>query len=214
MPEPAQERETQHLEAFSDGVFAIAITLLVLEIRPPHLAEGEVLSGALLRLWPSYAAYAFSFLMIGILWVNHHSFFRLFRRVNHTFLVMNVFFLMFVSFIPFPTAVLADHLKEHELQTAVTFYTLGLALPVLVWLGMWLYGSRQYRLIDQRLEPAFVTFLTRQYAISNALYVGAVLVSLVSAALGLAICVGISLLYLIPPRQPRYRDLAPTPAQR
>jgi uncharacterized membrane protein len=66
MPETAQERETQRLEAFSDGVFAITITLLVLEIKVPHLEEGATLSGALLRLWPSYAAYAFSFLMIGI----------------------------------------------------------------------------------------------------------------------------------------------------
>jgi uncharacterized membrane protein len=206
MTETAQERETQRLEAFSDGVFAIAITLLVLEIRVPHLEEGEILSGALLRLWPSYAAYAFSFLMIGIFWVNHHSFFRLFRRVNHAFLVMNVFFLMFVSFIPFPTAVLADHLKESELQTAVTFYTLGLALPVLMWFGMWLYGSRQYRLIDPRLAPSYVMSLTRQYAVSNALYISAVLISLVSAVLGLVICVGLSLLYLFPPKQPRYRD--------
>jgi uncharacterized membrane protein len=120
---------------------------------------------------------------------------------------MNVFFLMFVLFIPFPTAVLADHLKESELQTAATFYTLGLALPVLMWFGMWLYGSRQYRLIDPRLAPSYVMSLTRQYAVSNVLYVGAVLISLVSAVLGLVICVGLSLLYLFPPKQPRYRDL-------
>ncbi len=78
---------TQRIEAFSDGVFAIAITLLVLEIKVPHLdgADGESLSAALLRLWPSYFGYVFSFVMIGIYWANHHYIFHLYKqsRVYH-----------------------------------------------------------------------------------------------------------------------------------
>jgi uncharacterized membrane protein len=208
MPESSNERETQRLEAFSDGVFAIAITLLILEIKVPHLEGDESLANALLRLWPSYGAYAFSFWVIGIFWVNHHSFLKLFRRVNHGFLVLNVFFLALVSFLPFPTSVLAEYLTDPaRRQNAVTFYTLGLFLPVLCWLSMWLYGNAR-SLTDARLEPGYVRFMTRQYIVSNVLYLIAVLASLLNAALGMAICVGLTFLYFLPQRSPAYREAA------
>ncbi len=206
MPESSNERETQRLEAFSDGVFAIAITLLILEIKVPHLEEGESLAKALLNLWPSYGAYAFSFWVIGIFWVNHHSFFKLFRRVNHGFLLLNVLFLALISFIPFPTSVLAEYVTDPaRRQNAVTFYTLGLLLPVLCWLAMWVYGNA-HKLTDARLDPEYIRFLTRQYMVSNVLYLIAVLASLVNAALGMAICVTLSILYFLPQRAPSYRE--------
>ncbi len=206
MPESSTERETQRLEAFSDGVFAIAITLLILEIKVPHLEEGESLANALLHLWPSYGAYAFSFWVIGIFWVNHHSFFKLFRRVNHGFLLLNVLFLALISFIPFPTSVLAEYVTDPaRRQNAVTFYTLGLLLPVLCWLAMWVYGNA-HKLTDARLDPEYVRFLTRQYMVSNVLYLIAVLASLVNAALGMAICVTLSILYFLPQRSPSYLE--------
>jgi uncharacterized membrane protein len=207
MPESSTERETQRLEAFSDGVFAIAITLLILEIKVPHLEEGQSLAKALLNLWPSYGAYAFSFWVIGIFWVNHHSFFKLFRRVNHGFLLLNVLFLAAISFIPFPTSVLAEYLRDPaRMRNAVTFYALSMCFPVLAWFSMWLYGSRRYRLIDERLEPGYVRFMTRQYAISNVVYIAAVLVSFFSATLGLAMEIGLSLLYFLPQRSPSYLE--------
>lgn len=205
MPEVSTERETQRLEAFSDGVFAIAITLLILEIKVPHLEAGESLSKALLQLWPSYGAYAFSFWVIGIFWVNHHSFFKLFRRVDHGFLLLNVLFLAMISFIPFPTSVLAEYLTDPaRMQNAVTFYTLSMCLPVLSWLSMWRYGNA-HKLTDSRLEPEYITFLTRQYAVSNLLYIVAVLVSLVNATLGLAIEIVLAFLYFLPQPAPSYR---------
>jgi uncharacterized membrane protein len=206
MPESNNERETQRLEAFSDGVFAIAITLLILEIKVPHLEEGESLANALLHLWPSYGAYAFSFWVIGIFWVNHHSFFKLFRRVNHGFLLLNVLFLALISFIPFPTSVLAEYVTDPaRRQNAVTFYTFSMCLPVLCWIAMWLYGNARH-LTDHRLEPAYVRFMTRQYAVSNVLYISAPLVSLLNATLGMAICIGLSFLYFLPQRAPSYRE--------
>ena len=94
------------VETFSDGVFAIAITLLILIIQPPR--SGAHLGHELLRLWPSYLAYAISFLTIGIMWVNHHTIFRHIERVDRTFLLLNLMLLMLVAFVPFPTRIAAE----------------------------------------------------------------------------------------------------------
>src|SRR5215510_4445653 len=122
--------ETQRIEAFSDGVFAIAITLLIIEIGVPHVSSEESLSKALGDLWPKYFAYVLSFVMIGIYWANHHSFFRLFVRADHYFLMLNVLFLMAIAFLPFPTAVLGEYLDDPgQRDIAVSLYALGLLLP-------------------------------------------------------------------------------------
>ena len=119
------EKETGRVEAFSDGVFAIAITLLVLEIKVPklpHTVSSEALASALLDLWPSYLAFLLSFFAILIMWINHHGLFNLVRRVNHSFLYANGFLLLLVSFVPFPTSVLAEYLDGRALNTAAAFY--------------------------------------------------------------------------------------------
>jgi uncharacterized membrane protein len=98
--------ETARVEAFSDAVFAIAITLLVLEIRVPQpdlTGHGSTLLPALLGLWPSYLGYLLSCVTIGVMWVNHHSMFVLIRRTDRYFQLISVFFLMCIAFLPFPT---------------------------------------------------------------------------------------------------------------
>src|SRR2546430_17338014 len=104
------------VEAFSDGVFAIAITLLILEIRVPH-GDGGLWAG-LLALWPSYIAFLMSFVVILIMWVNHHELLRMVRRVNYPFLFANGFLLLTVTFIPFPTAVVAANLATPRSEAA------------------------------------------------------------------------------------------------
>src|SRR6266508_6635829 len=159
--------ETQRIEAFSDGVFAIAITLLIIEIGVPQVTGNESLSDKLGDLWPSYGAYVLSFVMIGIYWANHHSFFRLFVRTDHYFLMLNVFFLMAIAFLPFPTAVLGEYLNDSvERDSAVRLYSLGLLLPAFGWIVVWLYASAR-GLGDERLEPQYLRFLTVQYLLSN-----------------------------------------------
>lgn len=188
---------TQRIEAFSDGVFAIAITLLIIEIGVPHLDGGESLEHALRELWPQYGAYVLSFVMIGIYWANHHAFFKLFVRTDHVFL-------MCTAFLPFPTAVLGEYLDNvDERQAAVTLYALGLLLPAFGWLAVWLYAC-WHRLTDERLAPSFLRFLTLQYLLSNAFNAVALAVSFASAFAALAICIGLTLLYLLPPRPARY----------
>jgi uncharacterized membrane protein len=152
------ENANIRIEFFSDAVFAIAITLLILEIKVPLLHSAEVsrnLGTALLDLYPSYFGYVFSFLMIGIYWANHHRIFKLYRRGDDILVLLNIFFLMCVAFLPFPTAVLAEYLMHPEQrQTAVTFYTFGLFLPAFAWLLMWLYASLGHRLVDEKLDQS------------------------------------------------------------
>src|SRR3989454_9603804 len=104
------------VEAFSDGVFAIAITLLILEIRVPRVEHG--LWAGLLALWPSYIAFLLSFVVILIMWVNHHELLRMVRAVNYPFLFANGFLLLTVTFVPFPTAVVAAYLATPDARVA------------------------------------------------------------------------------------------------
>ena|SRR2546423_1656473 len=196
---------TQRIETFSDGVFAIAITLLIIEIGVPRVSGGQSLGHALGDLWPNYFAYVLSFAIIGIYWANHHSFFRLFTHTDHVFLLLNILFLMCIAFLPFPTAVLGEYLDNAaERQTAVSFYAFGLLLPAFGWLAVWLYGHL-HGLVDERLDPAYVRQLTVQYLFSNVFYTIALVLSFLSVWAALAVSVGLTLLYLLPPRQPRYR---------
>jgi len=215
--EPQEELSTQRIEAFSDGVFAIAITLLILEIKIPHLHEGgetRRLASALYLLWPAYGAYILSFVTVGIYWANHNFVFKLYQRTDHVFNLLNVLFLMCVSFLPFPTAVLAEYLTEpEEKHTAVSLYAFGLLLPAVAWLMMWLYASYRYRLIERRLDPGFVQLLTWQYLFSISLYLGAWLVSFWNGPISLALMIVLTLLYLLPPKKPVYRR-APSAEER
>jgi len=198
------EEGTQRLEAFSDGVFAIAITLLIIEIGVPVVTSDEGLSYELRHLWPEYFAYILSFVTIGIYWANHNSFFRMFVRTDHYFLMLNVFFLMAVAFLPFPTAVLGEYLDDDpERKTAVAFYILGLALPAAGWLSMWLY-ARWDELVDETLDPRYMRFLTLQYIGSVGTYLVALGIALWQPYVGLAISAGLTALYLLPPRPRQY----------
>src|SRR5438132_5145580 len=119
--------DTGRLETFADGVMAIAITLLILEVRvplPPHRHPPELLhwslSSALAEQWPSYAGFVVSFLTLGVIWVNHHEMFKLIERATRGFLMLNVVFLMTISFLPFPTALVADYIRNPDGRRAAT----------------------------------------------------------------------------------------------
>src|SRR3954462_3462132 len=127
---PSVHRDTGRLEAFSDGVFAITITLLVLEIKAP--TDYENLLHGLGALWPSYLAYAVTFLFIGQVWTNHHVMFDHIRAADRTVLLLNTILLMVVAFLPFATSVLADALRNGEGQrTAVGFYGIAFGVTAL-----------------------------------------------------------------------------------
>lgn len=197
------ERGTERIEAFSDGVFAIAITLLILDVRVPHTdstAHPTGLLATLIGLWPSYFAYLLSFVMIGIYWANHHYVFKLFTKTNHTLNLLNLLFLLTISFLPFPTATLGAFLLiEADRTVATAFYALGLLLPALTWLFIWLYATANGRLVGDRIDPPFLHRLTMQYSTTVVIYAATVLLALVDFRIGLGLCVGLTLLYLLPP---------------
>ena len=128
--------------------------------------------------------------MIGIYWANHHYIFRLYERSDHAFVLLNILFLMCISFLPFPTAVLAEHIAHPgQRQNAIPLYALGLLLPAFAWFLVWWYASRRNRLLNPDLDPGFVKSLTKTFAASVVLYSAALLISLWSGLASLAVCV-------------------------
>jgi len=142
--------------ALSDGVFAIAITLLVIQIALPATAEADVLPSALLRLWPRYLAYVLSFLVIARFWVAHHLAFRLIARYDSMLVWLNLLLLMFVAFLPFPTAVLGEHLAA---PPAAVLYATAVGLTSAASAGFWWYSSGRSWLLKSGLDPLQVKIL-------------------------------------------------------
>ena len=196
--------ETFRLEAFADAVFAIAITLLVIEIRlPPHeevLRIGGV-GPALLHLWPSYVGYLISFIVIGIMWANHHNMMKLIDRVDHGFITLTLLLLLCIAFLPFPTAVMAEHLADsdpHERAVAVAFYCGCFTLTGIFYFLVWWHAARGRRLIASHVPDEAVRAITRAYAPGSLLYLTATLLAFVHIGLSLAIVVGLAVLYMMP----------------
>jgi uncharacterized membrane protein len=170
-----RDNETARIETFSDGVFAIAITLLVLEIRVPEVGEDESLLEALVELWPSYLGYGISFLVLGTVWANHHNRFRYIVRSDHVLLFINLVFLMCNAFIPFSTALLAEYMQGSEVERtiAVAVYSGTLAVTAIFFTLLWLYAAGNYSLVDPNLDPALLRAMTRRFVVGMVLYIAA-----------------------------------------
>jgi uncharacterized membrane protein len=167
------EKETGRLEAFSDGVFAIAITLLILEIRVPAPGEGDAarsLVAALGDLWPSYLAYVLSFLVIAVMWVNHHHLFKHITRTDNLLMFLNSLLLMVITFVNFSTALLADYLGHPEEQVAALVYAGTMVVISILFNILWRYASANNRLLARNADPAMVTAITRGYRWGPILY--------------------------------------------
>ena len=158
-----KETGTSRLETFSDGVFAIAATLLVLEFAVKKGASAPSLSYQLLhQLWPSYLAYATSFLTIAIIWINHHHVMETIERVDRTFLFITSLLLLVVAFIPFPTALVAHSLQTHSDERAAVYaYGITLLLMAIVFNVLWTYARRNRRLISEDFPQARIRAVTQ-----------------------------------------------------
>lgn len=180
---------TTRLEAFTDGVFAIAITLLVIELRPPDLEEGERLASALWQLWPNYLAYLVSFLNIGVMWMNHHRMFAQVVRVDGTLLVLNLALLLCAAFIPFPTAVVAEHLREggEAASTALALYGGVILLTACAFTALFAWITHDDHLLDRQVPAPVVRASRVRFSIGLAAYAMAFGLSWVSAPLALAL---------------------------
>jgi uncharacterized membrane protein len=187
------------IEAFSDGVFAIAATLLVLEIHVPEPGAEGGLGHALLDEWPAYASYVVSFAVIGIIWVNHHSVFDHLRHVDRTLLFLNLLLLLWVALLPFPTNLLATYMHEGgaDERIAGVVYTGTMALMGLSFGALWRYAVRR-GLLGDGLSDEEIRTRTRNFTIGGPIYLVAMLVALVSAPVSLAINAALAVFYAVP----------------
>jgi len=187
------------LEAFSDGVFAIAITLLVLDLHVPKPGSGS-LGHELLSQWPQYAAYAVSFLTIGIIWINHHAAFSRLRTVDHAILIWNLLLLLTVGVLPFTTSLMATYLKEgsgEDLAAAIYGASFLLMGVVFVLANRFILFRRPGALKEPVSEEA--ARRTLGYAALGVVpYLVATVLAFVSPYLTLAICAGCAVYYSLP----------------
>jgi uncharacterized membrane protein len=191
-------RDTMRLVAFSDGVFAITITLLVLEIRPP--TDDKNLLHGLVALWPSYLAYAVTFLFIGQVWANHHVMFDHIRTADRIVLLLNTVLLMVVAFLPFATSVLAEALRSgHDERTAVGLYGIAFDVTALTFNAVWQYARRQ-RLLSEALSPTGVTAIGRRFQLALAWLATGALLGVLLPVLGVAVIVAFNAFYWLPIR--------------
>ena len=196
MADDAVERDTGRLVAFSDGVFAITVTLLVLEIRPPE--DDEALLHGLLELWPSYLAYAVTFLFIGQVWANHHVMFDHIRLADRGVLLLNTLLLMVVAFLPFATSVLADAFRSgHGQHTAAVFYALAFDAAALTFNAVWQYARRRH-LLSPGLGAAGATAIGRRFGLAVGWLSAGALVGALVPAFGVAVIAAFNLFYWLP----------------
>ncbi|GGO89949.1 TMEM175 family protein [Wenjunlia tyrosinilytica] len=179
--------DSGRVEAFSDGVFAIAITLLVLEIKVPPGA-GDDLWAALGHQWPSYAAYAVSFIVIGIMWANHHTVFGFIARVDRGLLFINLLLLMVVAALPWPTALLAEYLREDKAShVAAAVYSGFMVAHAATFQALWWWVTRTGHLFDERVDVPGARATRLRFALGSVVYPITVGLSFVSAPLTLAV---------------------------
>ena len=189
-------RDTMRLVAFSDAVFAITITLLVLEIRPP--TDDENLLHGLLALWPSYLAYAVTFLFIGQVWANHHVMFDHIRGADRLVLLLNTLLLMVVAFLPFATSVLAEALRSSDGErTAVVFYGIAFGVTALTFNAVWQY-SCSHGLLSEALGTAGATAISRRFQFALAWLATGALLGALLPVLGVAVIAAFNAFYWLP----------------
>lgn len=198
---PPEEKETGRLEAFSDGIFGIAMTLLVLGLAVPTVEAANsrgptnaALLAALAHQWPSYLTYFISFATVLVMWVHHHAVFKLVHRVDSVLLFSNGFLLLLITIVPFPTAVVAEYLRTPAANVAAAFYSgtfvlISLGFSVLRW------AATRQEMLDPRAPEDCVRGLRRGYLVGPPFYILATLVAFVRPWLCLAICGGLWLFW-------------------
>jgi uncharacterized membrane protein len=190
--------ETARIEAFSDGVMAIAITLLILNLKVPSGSEGH-LGMALARQWPTYAAFLISFAFIGIMWVNHHRLFNHIRRSDNWLLFLNLLLLLGITIVPFPTALLAAHYGTTTDRTVAAAVFNGTYVLLAVSFNMlWHHAVRAGLLDDATQESA--DGISRQYAVGPIAYLLCFGLTWVSVPASLILNIGLAIFFAIPPR--------------
>lgn len=198
------EKETTRVEAFSDGVFAIAITLLVLGLVEPHL-EANTTNTELLRelwhIWPSYLGFIISFTTILIMWINHHEIFRLVGKVNKSFLISNGVLLMMITFINFPTKVFSSQLQS-ESAMAGTAFLMGSYVLVAVAFQWWWREAKKLK--KDNVPDEVIDKVSRSYALGIPGYIICLVTAFIWIPLSIALFAVLSVFWIAFLRVPMY----------
>ncbi len=189
--------DSRRVEALADGIFAIAMTLLVLELHVPMLAataSSGAVASALVHDWAKFATYGGSFFILGVLWIGHHNQFHYIRRADRPFLWINIFYLLCVGFVPYCTALLGTFMWN---RTAVVVYGVVLIMTGLTLHWEWVYAAG-HGLLGEEATPPVVRAAGHRVLYGLAAYAVAVAIAFVSTPACLALYVLIPLLYLRP----------------
>jgi uncharacterized membrane protein len=179
---PQNRLALERLVFFSDAVFAIAITILVLDIRLPTSADSasnHELLLSLASLWQEYLAFFISFWVIGLFWISHHRKFLYIQRIDNQLLTLNLLMLMMVAFIPFPTAVLSENVNF----TATAFYALTIILASLSGVMVWWHAARNHRLVDPNLDRRQIWLEVSLHLATIAIFIISIAVAVLDAGL-------------------------------
>jgi uncharacterized membrane protein len=191
------QRDPARVVAFSDAVIAIAVTLLVLEIRPPH--DTRHLVHGLVTLWPSYLAYGITFMLIGQVWANHHIMFDHIRSADRVVLFLNTVLLMDIAFLPFAASVLAQSFRDGQGQrTAVVFHGIAFELAAILFNVMWWYARYDRRLLAATIDSAGVAAIGRRFQLALAWIATGTLLGALLPALGVAVIAAFIAFYWLP----------------
>jgi uncharacterized membrane protein len=186
------------VETFSDGVFAIAITLLVLTLAQPN--DYNRLGSQLAHRWPSLAAYVVSFLVIGIMWVNHHTIFSHLVAIDRTLFYWNLLLLLTIVFIPYPTEVFGVALSKGQgAVAAAVFYSVSMTVNACAWAALWLYASLRRRLLNPDFPEAQRTVATALFIVGPFVYAGSIGLAFVNPYLCLAFHGALAVYYALDP---------------
>lgn len=189
----------ERFDAFSDGVFAIVITLLIIEVHVPEVHEGQSLWDALGDQWAQYLSYALSFTIIGIMWANHHALFRDVRHFDHTIIVLNLFLLATTAFLPFSTALLAEYIEDSDhATTATVVYGATVTINALFWNVIWWYARHIHPMIADHVSDRRAQARTRRYGGGLLLYAVTIPLALVSPWISIGIYVMLAAVFLLP----------------
>jgi uncharacterized membrane protein len=203
------ERGLDRFEGFSDAVFAIALTLLIVEIKVPGSPEGPKgysdLVRAMAEQWREFLALVLCYVVIGAYWLQHHYSGRIYAKSDHWFGVLNLLFLLAIVVVPYPIRAWCFHLStSFESEGAVTL-VIGLAFIAIAWMTKWFYGRPNRRLMDGRLAPDFLRQMTRRYSIAAVIQIAAVPVAFAAPRVGVAMALLCVAFFLLPQPKPRYK---------
>jgi uncharacterized membrane protein len=185
------------LETFADGVFAIAATLLILNVDAQVAGGVGDLGDRLIHIWPSYLAYAVSFVTIGIMWVNHHWVMSQIDHTDRRFLFANIGLLLCIAFVPFPTRLVAEHIRGDGAQDAALAYGFTMVATAIMFNVTWFYASRRRRLLRPDADAAIVSGISRSYLPGPWIYLAATLVAFLSPTVSVLLFLAIAVFYVL-----------------